>query len=69
MASPSVKNITKIGTNRNSKSKIEREKYNMLLEKARSKVDCSEKSRTSREWSVGQGWGGCREGPVRPSQL
>ena len=21
------------------------------------------------EKSVGQGWGGCREGPVRPSQL
>jgi hypothetical protein len=24
---------------------------------------------TSEDKSVGQGWGGCREGPVRPSQL
>ena len=69
MACPSVKNITKIGTNRNSMSRIKREKYNMVLEKAGSTLNFSENGRTSREWSVGQGRGGCREGTGRPSQL
>lgn len=49
MACPSVKNITKIGTNRKSMSRNEREKYNMVLEKAGCTMNFREYGRTSRE--------------------